>query len=200
MDDDVRVVPPHKPKSYHVKDSSNSSNSLPEPDTPAPHPVPNPAPTHIKPRKAIKKFILSQPAIFDHPISSLDFAEIFTQTYAPPIYQTDILSRPMNAQTLSTFMAGQIASDRNRPCYDAAAVENTLGFVFYLITHFFHERTHACSTKVEHRVALLTELNIVMRTLFSIKDDPHFKLAPFSSNSHPPTKVFLTLDPSPVTP
>ena len=183
VDDDVRVFPPHKPKAYHVKDTSNSSHSLPEPDTAVPVPVPNPAPTHINTRKAIKKFILKQPAIIDHPISSLDFPEIFTQTYAPPIYQTDIVSRPMNSQTLSTFMAGQIASDRSRPCYDAAAVEDTLGFVVYLITHFFHERPHACSTEVEDRAALLTELNIVMRTLFSLKEDPHYKLAPFQFSS-----------------
>ena len=100
----------------------------------------------------------------------------------------------MNAQTLSTFMAGQIAADRNRPSYDAAAVENTLGFVFYLITHFFHERPHVCSTEVEDRAALLTELNIVMRTPFGIKEDPNYKSVPFQFSSayqNPPNPLIL---------
>ena len=185
IDDDVRVVLPHQTRSHYSKDSTSSSNSRPEPEpvVPTAPAVPNPTPTHINPQKAIKKFILNQPSIIDHPISSLDFPEIFTQTYAPPLYQTDILTRPMTAQALSTFMAGQVASDRNRPCYDAAAVENTLGFIFYLITHFLHERPHACSTEVEDRAALLTELNIVMRTLFSIKEDPKYKSVPFQFSS-----------------
>lgn len=75
-------------------------------------------------------------------------------------------------------MAGQIVSDRNRPCYDAAAVENILGFIFYLITHFFHKRPRACSTEVGDRAALLTELNIVMRTLCSLKEDSNYKSVP----------------------
>lgn len=86
VDEDVRIVPPHKPESHHVKDSSNSSNSLPQPDPPVPIPVPNPAPTHTHPQKAIKNsFLTNHPSIIDHPISSLDFPEIFTQIYAPPI-------------------------------------------------------------------------------------------------------------------
>lgn len=172
-------MPTYKTKSQHVKDKPrNSFDSIldPDPDPPLPDPIPDSTPSHINPQKGFKQFILSQPSIIDHPIGSLYFPEIFTQTYAPPIYQTDILTHPMNAQTFSVFMAGQLASDRNRPCYDASAVENTLGFIFYLIMHFLHKRPHSCSTEVEGRQALLTEINIVMRTLFSIKEDPNYKL------------------------
>lgn len=164
VDKDVRILPAHKPKSQNVKDNpSNSSNStsnfLPEPVTP----FPIPAPFHNSPQKAIKKLILNQP------ISSLGFPKVYSQSYAPPLHHTVILDQPMNAQTLSIFMASHLDSDRNRPPYDAAAAEITLGFIIYLITQFFHERPHSCQTEVEGRVALLTEIKCVMRTLSSIK-------------------------------
>lgn len=54
------------------------------------------------------------------------------------------------------------------------AVENTLIFIIYLIEPFFHEKPHTCQPGVEGREALLTELNIVMRTLFRIKEDVNY--------------------------
>ena len=182
IDDDVRPVPPKKPQSSHSKTHLNhpaqqpSQNSQPinsskEPES-SPVIIP-PNASSTKPSKAFLDFILHHPSIIEHPISSLDIPEIFPQPYPPPSFQTDIIKHPMNAQNLSMFMAGEPAPSRDRPSYDSAAVENTLGFVFYLVTHYFHDRPHATHTEVEDRAALFTELNIVMRTLFSTKDDPH---------------------------
>lgn len=124
------MSPPHKPKYHHTKyNPGDSTNSIchPEPEPPTSAPAPQ-NPSHVHPHKAVKKFVLRQPSVIDHLISSLDFPEIFSQSYAPPLYHTDLFNHPMNAQTLSIFMAGQLASARDRPTYDAAAVEDTQAF------------------------------------------------------------------------
>ena len=178
VDDDVRIVPP-KTKSQHVKNkpsdvSSSSVPSIPESGPELTPPVP---PTVASSRKSFKKFIFTQPSIIQHPISSLDLPDFFSgsPSYAPPEYQTDIFKYPFNSQILSLFMDGEQVPSRNRSMYDADAVENTLGYIFHLVTHFFHGRPHACVTEVADRAALFTEMNVCMRTLFSCKEDPNIR-------------------------
>lgn len=65
-------------------------------------------------------------------------------------------------------MDGHQAAARDRPTYDAPAVDFCFLFIFYLITHSFRERPHTGHTEVEETAVLLTELDIVMRTIFSI--------------------------------
>ena len=121
-EDDARSAPPKKPQSSHVNNtpsqpSSQNSQSNPFPDPKPPKAIIAPNAHSTKPGKAFLHFLLNHSSIVEYPISSLDIPEIFPDDYPPPSFQTDIVKHPMNAQSLSIFMAGEPAPARDRPTY-----------------------------------------------------------------------------------
>lgn len=57
----------------------------------------------------------------------------------------------LSATELEIFMNGQPAFQPTQPTYDASAVENTIGYMFHIVTDFFAPRPHVVPSEKEDR-------------------------------------------------
>lgn len=167
VDEDVRIVPPHKNRSK-PKSKSHESEGQSSYQSPSRIPI-SPTP----PFQMFREFLLNHPSIIEKPIDSHSLPNLFNNPNLPAYYSTDMVKYPLSGVELEIFMTSQPAYQPKYPTYDATSVENAIGYIFHLVTDFFAHRPHAVHSEKEDRAHLFTKLNIVSRALLHTKQDPN---------------------------
>lgn len=207
MPAEVVVVPSHKPRKEPPPrspspDPEPEQEVDPEPDRQTHVPSRSPSPTppanleihktpemyELKgewpytPLEVITNFIRYHPSVIEEPVYSDQLPPVPVPLNYPPNYKTDILKYPMRPEDLHPFMKGRPPSWRKTPTYEASAVDNTLVYLFHMITDFFHFRPYAVTKEKEERAALLSDFNRICRQLFKLKQPADPRSVLLSSN------------------